>query len=198
MSQLMDPDPLAFRPDETADEAARAFERYNLVSAPVVNGRGKLVGRLTVDSLMDFIRVTADNDALAIATLMPIVASIAGNTGNQTIALVIRGFAVDTLTPSAARQVLRKELIVSLLNGIMWGGLVGCLALLVYRQARLAAIMAGAVLLNLVIAATVGVMVPIALQHMGRDPAHGASVLLTFVTDSMGFFLFLGLARIFL
>ncbi|MGH9148170.1 MAG: magnesium transporter [Vicinamibacterales bacterium] len=126
------------------------------------------------------------------------MASIAGNTGNQTIALVIRGFAVDTLTPSAARQVLRKELIVSLLNGIMWGGLVGCLALLVYRQVPLGAIMAGAVLLNLVIAATVGVMVPLALQRMGRDPAQGASVLLTFVTDSMGFFLFLGLARIFL
>lgn len=249
MSQLMDSDPLAFRPDETADEAARAFERYNLVSAPVVNDRGKLVGRLTVDSVMDFIRVTADNDALAmaglregedlfasvwqsarnrwqwlfvnlitafiatrfiglfestirdlvaLATLMPIVASIAGNTGNQTIALVIRGFAVDTLTPSAARQVLRKELIVSLLNGMMWGGLVGCLALLVYRQVRLGAVMAGAVLLNLVIAATVGVMVPMTLQRMGRDPAQGASVLLTFVTDSMGFFLFLGLARIFL
>ncbi len=180
MSQLMDPDPLGFRPEETANEAARAFERYNLVSAPVVNDRGKLVGRLTVDAVMDFVRVTADNDALAmaglregedlfasvwlsarnrwpwlfvnlvtafvatrfiglfestirdlvaLATLMPIVASIAGNTGNQTIALVIRGFALDTLTPAAARQVLRKELIVGLLNGVMWGGLVGCLAL---------------------------------------------------------------------
>lgn len=137
-------------------------------------------------------------DLVALATLMPIVAFIAGNTGNQTVALVIRGLAFDPLTPSAARQVLRKELIVSLLNGVMWGGLVGCLAILVYRQMRLGVVLASAVLLNLVIAATVGVLVPLGLQRLGRDPAQGASVLLTFVTDSMGFFLFLGLARVFL
>jgi magnesium transporter len=80
----------------------------------------------------------------------------------------------------------------------MWGGLVGCLAILVYRQMRLGAVMAGAVLLNLVIAATVGVLVPVGLQRLGRDPAQGASVLLTFVSDSMGLLLFLGLARLFL
>jgi magnesium transporter len=249
MAQLMDADPLAFRPDETAAHAARAFERYNLVSAPVINDRGKLVGRLTVDSVMDFIRLAADSDALAmaglrggedlfasvwqsarnrwpwlfvnlitafiatrfiglfestirdmvaLATLMPIVASIAGNTGNQTVALVIRGLVLDPLTSAGARRVLRKELVVSLLNGLMWGGVVGCLAILVYRQLRLGAVMAGAVLLNLVIAATVGVLVPLGLQRWGRDPAQGASVLLTFVTDSMGFFLFLGLAHLFL
>ena len=135
---------------------------------------------------------------VALATLMPVVASIGGNTGNQTVALVIRGLAFDQLPPSSRRHLVRKELTVSVLNGLMWGGLVGLFAALVYRHLSLGIVMAGAVLLNLVIAAVVGVAVPLGLQRLGRDPAQGASVLLTFVTDSMGFLLFLGLARLFL
>jgi magnesium transporter len=135
---------------------------------------------------------------VALATLMPVVASIGGNTGNQTIALVIRGLAMDQLPRSSTRHLLRKELTVSIMNGLMWGGLVGLFAALLYRHLSLGLVMAAAVLLNLVIAALVGVAVPLGLHGMGRDPAQGASVLLTFVTDSMGFFLFLGLARLFL
>ena len=86
----------------------------------------------------------------------------------------------------------------SVLNGLMWGGLVGVFAAAFYRHLALGLVMASAVLLNLVIAAIVGVTVPLGLYGMGRDPAQGASVLLTFVTDSMGFFLFLGLAALFL
>ena len=249
VSALMSPDPTAFHPDDTAAQAARAFDRYDLLSAPVVTDRGKLAGRLTVDAVMDFVRVSADADALAmaglrggedlfasvwqsaqnrwpwlflnlvtafvasrfiglfeqtiqqlvaLATLMPVVASIGGNTGNQTVALVIRGLAFDQLPPSSRRHLLRKELTVSILNGLMWGGLVGLFAALVYRQLSLGIVMAAAVLLNLIIAAFVGVAVPLGLQRLGRDPAQGASVLLTFVTDSMGFLLFLGLARVFL
>lgn len=127
---------------------------------------------------------------VALATLMPVVASIGGNTGNQTVALVIRGLAFDQLPASSRRHLLRKELTVSVLNGLMWGGLVGVFAALVYRHLSLGIVMAGAVLLNLVIAAIVGVAVPLGLQRLGRDPAQGASVLLPFVTDSMGFFLF--------
>jgi magnesium transporter len=246
---LMDRDPLSFSPEEEAAHAALAFERYNLLSAPVVNDRGKLVGRVSVDAVMDFVRQDAENDALAmaglrgaedlfapafeaarhrspwlvvnlatafiatrfiglfetsiqelvaLATLMPIVASVGGNTGNQTVALVIRGLAFGQVNPANFRYLMRKELAISLFNGLLWGGLAGVFAGVLYGHVWLGAVMMAAVLLNLIIAATAGVTVPMVLQRVGRDPAQGASVLLTFITDSMGFLLFLGLARIFL
>jgi magnesium transporter len=246
---IMERDPLAFRPTDLAANAARAFERYDLVSLPVVNDRGKLIGRLTVDAVVDFIRVTADKEALAmagltgaedlfapvwhsarnrspwlfvnlmtafaatrfigffestiqdlvsLATLMPIVASIGGNTGNQTVALVIRGFAFEQLTDDTRRHLLRKELVVSLVNGLIWGSVAGVTAGLFYRRLALGVVMMAAIILNLMIAAAVGVLVPFALHRMGRDPAQGSSVLLTFATDSMGFLLFLGLAWLYL
>ena len=129
---------------------------------------------------------------------MPIVASIGGNTGNQTVALVIRGLAYEQLSQDSRRHLLRKEVIVSLVNGLLWGGLLGLFSGLVYQRVGLGLVMTAAVMLNLVIAAAVGVLVPLSLQRAGRDPAQGSSVLLTFITDSMGFFLFLGLARLFL
>jgi magnesium transporter len=246
---LMDRDPRSFTAEEEAAHAALAFERYNLLSAPVVNERGKLVGRLTVDAVMDFIRKDAEHDALAmaglrgaedlfapvleaarnrspwlvvnlvtaflatrfiglfetsiqqlvaLATLMPIVASVGGNTGNQTIALVIRGLAFEQVRPSNLRHLMRKELAVSLVNGLLWGGLAGTFAGVLYGHLWLGAVMMAAVLLNLVVAATAGVTVPMLLDRVGRDPAQGSSVLLTFITDSMGFLLFLGLAKVFL
>lgn len=249
VASLMDPHVRAFAPGDPATLAAKAFDRYNLVSAPVTTDRGKLVGRVTVDAIVDFIQREADHDALtiaglrgaedlfapvwsstrnrspwlfvnlvtafvatrfiglfestisgmvALATLMPIVASVGGNTGNQTVALMIRGLAFDQINTSNLRRVLRKELVVSLLNGVLWGGLVGLAALFLYGRIRLGIVLASAVVLNLLIAAVVGVAVPIALQRLGRDPAQGSSVLLTFVTDSMGFLLFLGLARLLL
>ena len=245
----MEPDPLVFRPEDTAGKAAHAFERYDLVSVPVINDRGRLIGRLTVDAVVDFIRVTADKDALAmaglqgaedmfasawqsarnrspwlfvnlvtafvatrfiglfestiqelvaLATLMPVVASIGGNTGNQTVALVIRGLAFEQLSVENRAHLVRKEIFVSLLNGLIWGGLVGIIAALFYQRIGLGLVLTGAIMMNLVIAAAVGVLVPLTLHRMGRDPAQGSSVLLTFMTDSMGFFLFLGLARLFL
>jgi magnesium transporter len=129
---------------------------------------------------------------------MPIVASIGGNTGNQTVALVVRALALDQLKAGSSWHVLRKEMTVSLLNGALWGTLIGIFATIVYRSAPLGVVMSAAVLLNLLIAGLVGVMVPLALARGGRDPAQGSSVVLTFVTDGMGFFLFLGLAQIFL
>ncbi|MCM3878611.1 MAG: magnesium transporter [Vicinamibacterales bacterium] len=249
ISSVMEIDPVAFKPGDSVAQAARVFERYDLVSVPVVNDRYKLVGRLMIDAVVDFIRVTADKDTLgmaglrgaedlfasvwqsarnrslwlfvnlvtafaatrfiglfestirelvALATLMPIVASIGGNTGNQTVALVIRGLAFEQISRNSTMHLLRKEIIVGLLNGVMWGGLVGVFAGITYKHARLGGIMTTAIILNLVIAAAVGVIVPLGLQRAGRDPAQGASVLLTFMTDSMGFFLFLGLARLFL
>jgi magnesium transporter len=240
---------MSFKADDEARSAVTVFERYDLVSAPVVDDRGKLVGRLTVDAVMDVMRDASSLQALrtaglnqdedlfaslwdsarnrwpwlginlvtafitsrvigqfegtiqqlaALAALMPIVASIGGNTGNQTMALVIRSLATDPVQPNRARRVLNKELTIGLVNGLTWGLLVGVFAILMYSQWSLGLVMTGAVLLNLVVAAIAGVLIPIALHSAGRDPAHGGSVLLTFVTDGMGFFLFLGLARVFL
>jgi len=242
-------DDVVLRPDEEAEEAAQAFERYNLVSAPVVDERNKLIGRLTVEAVMDFNRHLAEQRALeraglrkeedlfastwasarnrwpwlcvnmvtafiasrvigafegtiqelvALAALMPIVASVGGNTGNQTVAVVIRGLALDQIQGQHTSYLIYKELMVSLLNGLMWGGLMGLFAWLIYDRPALGAVMMGAMVLNLLLAAMVGIAVPLALERLGRDPAQGASVLLTFATDSCGFFFFLGLAKLFL
>jgi magnesium transporter len=140
----------------------------------------------------------AIRELAALAALMPIVASIGGNTGNQTMALVVRGLAIGQIQPSGARRLMRKELVISLLNGSVWGILVGLFAVMLYSNLALGAVMTAAVVLNLVIAAVAGVSIPLGLHSGGRDPAQGSSVLLTFVTDAMGFFLFLGLAVVFL
>ena len=246
---LMSTDVVGFEPAESIDAAIRAFERYDLISAPVLDERGRLLGRLTFDVILDRARARADELALsraglsgdedlfapvvdsarnrwpwlmlnlltafvasrvigvfestisqlvALAALMPIVASIGGNTGNQTVALVIRGLALGQFPPNATRLLIRKELLVAGMNGALWGAAVGIFALLIYRDMALGAVMMSAVFLNLVVAAVSGVLVPILLRQAGRDPAQGASVILTFVTDSMGFLLFLGLARVFL
>jgi magnesium transporter len=249
VTTIMDPDIRRFRPYDDAEEVAKAFERYDLLSAPIVDGRGKMIGRVTADAIMDFIRTSSGNEVLALAglrkaedlfapvwdsarnrwpwlavnlatafiasrvigafestiqqlvalaALMPIVASIGGNTGNQTIALVVRGLALDQITRASAWHLLRKELVVSVLNGVLWGGVVGLLSAIVYWSGPLGIVMSSAIFLNLIIAALVGVFVPLFLDRTGRDPAQGSSVMLTFITDGMGFFLFLGLARMFL
>ena len=249
VASAMTEEAVTFGPEDDADAAAKAFERYNLVTAPVIDERGKLVGRLTVDAVMDFVREEAHLRALkeaglsgdedlfggpwqsarnrwpwlainlvtafvasrvigrfeveiqslaSLAALMPIVASIGGNTGNQTMALVIRGLALDRIQVDAARRIFYKEVGISLLNGLVWGLVVGLAAIALYSNLALGIVMSSAVVLNLIVAALAGVGVPLALHARGRDPAHGASVLLTFITDAMGFFLFLGLASVFL
>ncbi len=247
--EVMNRDTATFQPLDPAADAVKAFERYDLVSAPVVDDRGKIVGRITVDAAMDVMREQADLQALRtaglrededlfaaplasarnrwpwlginlvtafiasrvigqfegtisglapLAALMPIVASIGGNTGNQTMAIVIRALAGDRIQHAAAARLMRKELVVSLLNGTVWGAIVGLFAFVFYASAGLGVVMSSAVVLNLVVAAVTGVAVPLLLHAAGRDPAQGSSVLLTFVTDAMGFFLFLGLASVFL
>ena len=132
---------------------------------------------------------------VALAALMPIVASLGGNTGNQTVALVTRALALDQLSAGRSRLV-RKELLVGAVNGALWGGVLALLALALYHSIALGAVMMTAVFLNLLVAALAGVAVPLALTRFGRDPAYGSSVVLTFITDGMGFLLFLGLARL--
>lgn len=249
VTELMLADPVVFHVYDLAQDAARAFERYDLVSAPVINERGKLIGRLTVDAVIDFIREESEEDALnmaglardedlfapiwdsarnrwlwlainlgtafvasraiglfegtiaqivALATLMPIVAGIGGNSGNQTTALVVRGLALGEITPENTWHLVLKELGVGLLNGVVWGATVGFFAWLLYWSVPLGSVMAVAMLLNLLLAALVGAAIPLTLHRLGRDPAMGSSVLLTFITDGMGFFIFLGLASVFL
>jgi magnesium transporter len=245
----VEPDTVSFNPFDRVHQAVNAFERYDLVSAPVIDDRGKLVGRLTVDTVMDFVRQESDLRALkragltrdedlfappldsarnrwpwlavnlvtaflasrvigqfehtirelaALATLMPIVASIGGNTGNQTMAIMIRALAANQVRGAGTIRLLNKEVMVSLLNGTVWGVVVGIIAIALYANIALGAVTGAAVVLNLVVAATAGVAIPVGLHATGRDPAYGSSVLLTFITDAMGFFLFLGLAAVFL
>jgi magnesium transporter len=249
VGSVMNTEFITLSPDDKAQQAAQSFERYDLVSAPVVDQGNRLVGRVTVDVVVDFIRQRNEAEQLshaglleeedifasvwksaknrwlwlavnlgtaffasrvigafegtieklvALATLMPIVAGIAGNSGNQTTTLIIRSLALGQVTPDNARRLIGKELAISLLNGVVWGGVAGVFAYILYRSVPLSVVMTGAMLLNLLVGALVGMIVPLVMQKMGRDPAIGSSVLLTFTTDSMGFFIFLGLATVFL
>ena len=246
---LYDPDVVAFSPESGADEAAQAFERYDLVCSPVVDAQRRVVGRITVDTVLEYVRDRQEQQELgkvglreeedifasvwasaknrgpwlalnlctafvasrvvgafegsiaqlaALAALMPIVAGIGGNSGNQTTTLIVRALALGQVGVSGARRLLIKELGISAFNGVIWGGVLGVAAWMLYRNVALGGVMALAMLLNLVVAALAGLFIPLALQRFGRDPAVGSSVFLTFITDSMGFFIFLGLATIFL
>ncbi len=238
-----------FQPDEKAQDAALAFERYDLVSAPVVDGNGRLIGRVTVNAVVDFIREETDSEMLsagglrededlfasvwksvknrwawlainlvtafiasrvigvfeqsiakivALAALMPIIAGIGGNSGNQTITMIVRALALGQITGASARKLFAKEIGVSALNGLIWGGVVGLFAFLIYHSWQLGVVMTSAMVLNLLLAAVMGVTVPLMMHKLGRDPAVGSSVMITAITDSGGFFIFLGLATIFL
>jgi len=240
---------ISFRPEQKAQDAALAFERYDLVSAPVVDQDGKLIARVTVDAVVDFIRSRNESEMLsagglsededlfapvwnslrnrwtwlavnlvtafiasrviglfehsieklvALAALMPIVAGIGGNSGNQTITMIVRGLALGQITSGNARKLLAKEFLVAVLNGLVWGAVVGLFAFLIYHKWQLGVVMMGAMLLNLVLAAIMGFAIPMTMHKLGRDPAVGSSVMITAITDSGGFFIFLGLATIFL
>ena len=236
-------------PNENAQDAATAFERYDLVSAPVVDGADKLIGRVTVNSVVDVIREETDSEKLsagglreeedlfasvwssvknrwtwlainlvtafiasrvigifedsiekivALAALMPIIAGIGGNSGNQTITMIVRALALGQITVSSARKLFAKEIGVSFINGLIWGSVVGIFAFLIYHKWQLGLVMTGAMVLNLLLAAVMGVAVPLLMHKLGRDPAVGSSVMITAITDSGGFFIFLGLATLFL
>ena len=247
--EIMAPDVNTFRPEDDAYDVAQAFERYDLVTAPVIDHQQRLIGRIAVDAMLDFLREESETEALsrgglreeedifasvwksvrnrwawlavnlvtafiasrviglfehsieklvALAALMPIVAGIGGNSGNQTITMIVRAMALEQVGPSQAKRLWRKELGVSLINGLVWGGCIGVVAWLLYGSVSLGLVMTSAMTLNLLLAAFMGVGIPMLMTRMGRDPALGSSVLITAVTDSGGFFIFLGLATIFL
>lgn len=135
---------------------------------------------------------------VALAALMPIVAGIGGNSGNQTITMIVRAIAMGQVRHDAMRRLLRKEVGVALINGVLWGGLLGVLAWWLYGSLSLGLVMTAAMTLNLLLAATAGVVIPMIRARLGADPAVGGSVLITALTDSGGFFIFLGLATLFL
>jgi magnesium transporter len=246
---VMAVDAVYFHPEDIADEAATAFERYDLVTAPVVDANNKLVGRITVDEVMDYIRDESESDMLsmaglreeedffasvwksvqnrwawlainlitalvasrviglfegsiekivALAALMPIVAGIGGNSGNQTTTMIVRGLALGQIASHNMQSLIKKELGVALMNGVFWGGMLGLIAFALYGNYKLGLVMMAAMTLNLLLAAIMGVTIPLMMTKFGRDPAVGSSVLITAVTDSGGFFIFLGLATIFL
>jgi len=249
VSEVMAPDVNTFHPADDAYDVAQAFERYDLVTAPVVDDRGHLIGRITIDAMVDVIREESESEALsrgglreeedifasvwaslknrwswlainlvtafiasrviglfegsierlvALAALMPIVAGIGGNSGNQTITMIVRALALNQITAESAKRLWRKELTVSLVNGLIWGGVIGLVAWLLYDSLSLGLVMTAAMTLNLLLAAFAGVGIPVLMTKFGRDPALGSSVLITAMTDSGGFFIFLGLATIFL
>ena len=249
VSDVMNREPVSFSATTPDNEVAAAFEKYNLITAAVLDEKGRLLGRITVDDVVDVIREeayhsvmvpaglrededifapvvrTSRNRALwlgvnlvtailasivigffqstiqkivALAVLMPIVASMGGNAGTQTLVLVVRGIALGTVTRQNARQVLVRELAVSLLNSFLWAFVIAVVAVVWYHEPRLGVIIGVSMAINLVAAALSGVLIPLAVKKLGVDPALASGVVLTTVTDVVGFFSFLALATAFL
>jgi magnesium transporter len=249
VGEAMVPESVKLHPEDLAEDAAQAFERYDLVSAPVADHFGRLVGRLTVNAVVDYIRQRSAETQLAesglkeeedifapvlnsfknrwtwlavnlvtafiasrvigafegsieklvaLAALMPIVAGIGGNSGNQTITMIVRALALGQIQASYWTKLVAKELGVATLNGVVWGGMLGLATWLLYGNVALGGVMALAMLLTLLLASAMGVAIPYLRARFGRDPAVGSSVLVTACTDSGGFFIFLGLATLFL
>ena len=136
----------------------------------------------------------AIEEMVALAVLMPIVASIGGNAGTQTMAVSVRALAMNQLTRSNTWRTIIREISVALLNGLTIAALLGIGAGLIFANAQLGAVIAAAMLINILLAGLSGVVVPVFLERSGQDPAVASSVFVTMITDSMGFFIFLGLA----
>ena len=246
--EVMREDIEAIPVDMEATQIAQLFEQHDWVSAPVVDNNEKLLGRITIDDVVDVIRDSAEHSLMSmagldeeddtfapiiktakrralwlgvnlmtavlasiviylfqdtieqvvyLAVLMPIVANMGGVAGTQTLTLVIRSLALGHISPSNSRWLLTRELGVAVLNGALWAFVISLIAFMWYRDLLLSYIIASAMLINLVTAALAGAYLPLFLKRIKIDPALAGSVALTTVTDSIGFFAFLGLAQIF-
>jgi magnesium transporter len=247
--EILDPEAPRIPPEMTAHDVARLFQDRDLVSAAVVAADGRLLGRITVDDVVDVIREEAAHEVLssagladeedvfagvfpstrrrlvwlginlatafiaaavvsrfegtiekvaALAALMPIVASMGGIAGTQTVTLIIRGIALGQVEWTSARWLLWKEIGVGGLNGLIWAAIVGVITFAWYGTWKIAMIIAAATLINLLCAGAVGVAVPLVLKRMRVDPALSAGVILTTFTDCVGFATLLGLGALFL
>lgn len=246
--EIMNTDIKPIPADMPDDKVASLFEKHDLVSAPVINKSGKLLGRITIDDVVDVIREDADHSLMsmagldededtfapllkttrrravwlginlltallassviglfqdtidkvvALAVLMPIVASMGGIAGSQTLTLMIRGQALGHVERSNARWLLNRELLVSLLNGIIWAGVVAAVSMAWFSSQTIGIVIGLAIVINLIVGALAGTLLPLVLKAWGIDPALAGSVLLTTITDVVGFFAFLGLATYF-
>jgi len=247
INELMDDEQPAIDVDESSGAVARQFSDHDWISAPVVDDNNTLLGRITIDDVVDIIRDQAEHQALgaagldededlfspvkratkrrllwltinlgtaflaaavvkqfqgtiaqivALAVLMPIVAGMGGNAGTQVLALCVRGLALGQLGATNVQVLIWKEIRVALLNGVALGIILGGIVWAWFGEWSLALVIASALTINLLFAALAGVLVPVTLKRMGYDPALAGSVILTTVTDVMGFFSFLGLATL--
>ena len=229
------------------DEVAQRFERLDLVSAPVVNESGKLLGRITIDDVVDVIRASADHSLMsqagldededifaplvrtvkrrsvwlginlltaflasgvigmfeatlqqvvALAILMPVVASMGGIAGTQALTIVIRGMALGRVGSANIRALVSREVLIGTANGLFWSLVVGFAAFLWFGDFTLGYVIALAIIVNLIVAAVFGTLLPGYLKSLQIDPALAGGVILTTVTDVVGFFCFLGIATL--
>ena len=249
IASIMDSEQTVFKVTEEQADIAYKFEQYNLVSAAVVDERGRLVGSLMVDDIVDVIQEEAEEDILhlggvgaeetitdsvwqitrsrfswlfvnlatailaswviswfggtikqmvALAILMPIVASMGGNAGTQTMTIAVRALATRNLGPLNAVRVTLRECSVGLINGMLFAVIVGLFSWWWFGSDRLGLVIAAAMIINLLAAAVAGILVPLTLDHFDIDPAIASGTFVTTVTDVVGFFAFLGLASIWL
>jgi magnesium transporter len=248
VSTIMNPDRHVVLATEGQEEVARQFQRYDLMSAPVVDASNRLVGVVTVDDVVEVIQEEADEDMralagvgdeslsdtvvqvarprfwwlfvnlftallasaviglfgatiekmVALAILMPIVASMGGNAGTQTMTVAVRALATRELTAANVARVVFRESAVGLLNGAAFAVVMGLIAYFWFGSNRLGFVIGTAMIIHLVAAALAGIFIPLALHRMNFDPAVSSTVFVTTVTDVVGFFSFLGLAALWL
>ena len=247
VAEVMHADVAGIAPGTPAREVANLFENRDLLSAAVVSPEGRLLGRITVDDVVDVIRDEADHSVMrmagldedadmfagvvqsarrrglwlgvnlataflaawvvglfentienivALAVLMPIVASMGGVAATQTLTLIVRGLALGQVERANARWLLTKEVAVAILNGLAWATVVAGVAFLWYRSWKIAGVIFAAMVVNLFAAALAGVIVPLVLKRVGVDPAVAGGVVVTTVTDVVGFASLLGLGTL--
>ena len=249
VSDSMNRDYISIKSNTLASDVANIFEDRDLVSAPVIDKNNILLGRITIDDVVDVIREESESTVLnmagltdeedifapiipstrrraiwlginlitaliasgvislfqdtiekvvALAVLMPIVASMGGIAGSQTLTLVIRGIALGNISSTNSKSLLIKEISVGLLNSFLWASVIGIVSSYWFNNYLIGVVICIAMIANLVFAALSGVLIPILLKKIGVDPALGGSVILTTITDVIGFFSFLALGTIFL
>lgn len=243
LSALMSPAKIVIHPEDDQEDAAYLFEKYHLISAPVVDADGRITGMLTVDDIVDVIQEENKEDLLALAgvneagqadtvwssvkarapwllvnlgtavvasavialfegaiaqlvalaVLMPIVASMGGNAGTQSLAVAVRAIASRDLTISNSMRVVWRELAAGTVNGLIFAVVMGLVAALWFNDWTLGGVIAISMVITLAAAGLSGILIPLGLRRMGADPAVASSVFVTTVTDVVGFFVFLGL-----
>ncbi|MCL5779077.1 magnesium transporter [Limibaculum sp. FT325] len=244
LDALMDEDFRTLHVEDAQEDVAYAFKQYHLVSAPVVDDDGRLVGVITIDDAVEALDDEAEEDLkrlggvgdeeisdrvweitrqrfpwlgvnlltailaslviaifegtiqqlVALAVLMPIVASMGGNAGTQTLTVAVRALATRDLTATNAMRVVTRETIVGFINGVGFAVIMGVVAWLWFGDPLLGAVIGAAMVVNLLVAGLAGILIPIALDRVGADPALASGTFVTTVTDVVGFFAFLGLA----